>query len=68
MADHSTLVSQAFQTFLSQAPGQAQAWGKMVQELDAVSVLDVRTRTLAYLAVLAAMRLESGLPWHRKAP
>lgn len=67
MADQTTLVSKAFQTFLSEAPDQAQAWGKVVQELGAASALDAKTRTLAYIAVLAALRLESGLPFHVKA-
>jgi hypothetical protein len=35
MADQSALVSKAFQTFLTEAPNHAQAWGKMVQELGA---------------------------------
>jgi alkylhydroperoxidase/carboxymuconolactone decarboxylase family protein YurZ len=66
MADQSTLISKAFQTFLSDAPSQAQAWGKMTQELGAASALDAKTRALAYLAVLAALRLESGIPFHVK--
>jgi alkylhydroperoxidase/carboxymuconolactone decarboxylase family protein YurZ len=28
------------------------------------SALDEKTRTLAYLAILAALRLESGMPFH----
>lgn len=37
-----------------------------VQKLDTASALDKKTEELAYLAVLAAMRLESGLPFHVK--
>jgi alkylhydroperoxidase/carboxymuconolactone decarboxylase family protein YurZ len=37
---------------------------KAVQELDQVSSLDKKTEELAYLAVLAALRLESGVPFH----
>jgi alkylhydroperoxidase/carboxymuconolactone decarboxylase family protein YurZ len=66
MADQSTLVSKAFQTFLSEAPQQAQAWGKLVQDLGAASALDAKTRALAYLSVLAVLRLESGIPFHVK--
>jgi alkylhydroperoxidase/carboxymuconolactone decarboxylase family protein YurZ len=66
MPDHSNLVSKAFQTFLSDAPQHAQAWGKMVQELGVASALDAKTRTLAYLSVLAALRIESGIPFHIK--
>ncbi|MBM4464453.1 MAG: carboxymuconolactone decarboxylase family protein [Chloroflexi bacterium] len=53
-----------FQTFMSQAPQQAQAWGGMVQGLAQASALDKKTAALAYLAVLAALRLESGIPFH----
>ena len=35
-----------------------------VQGLDHASVLDKKTEELAYLAVLAAMRMESGIPFH----
>ena len=55
-------VSDAFQTFLREAPGHAQAWMGGVQALGAASALDEKTSTLAYLAVLAALRLES--PFH----
>jgi alkylhydroperoxidase/carboxymuconolactone decarboxylase family protein YurZ len=59
-----TRVSDAFQTFLREAPGHAQAWMSGVQALGAASALDEKTSTLAYLAVLAALRLESGVPFH----
>ena len=64
MAEKSSLVSNAFQTFMTEAPGQAQAWGAMVQALAKASALDTKTASLAYLAVLAALRLESGIPFH----
>jgi len=35
-----------------------------VQALDKASALDKKTEELAYLAVLAALRLESGVPFH----
>jgi alkylhydroperoxidase/carboxymuconolactone decarboxylase family protein YurZ len=57
-------VSDAFQTFLSQAPKHAKAWIAAVQGLDEASALDEKTETLAYLAVLAAVGLESGVPFH----
>ena len=59
-----SLISNAFQTFMSEAPGHAQAWGAMVQGLAGASALDKKTAALAYLAVLAALRLESGIPFH----
>jgi alkylhydroperoxidase/carboxymuconolactone decarboxylase family protein YurZ len=57
-------ISNAFQTFLREAPGYAQAWMGAVQGLDQASALDKKTGELAYLAVLAALRLESGIPFH----
>ena len=44
--------------------GHAQAWMVMVQSLDSASALDKKTEELACLAVLAALRLESGVPLH----
>lgn len=64
MSDQQSLISNAFQTFMREAPDQAQAWGAAVQALDKASKLDKKTEELAYLAVLAAMRLESGVPFH----
>jgi len=57
-------VSIAFQTFAKEAPEYAEAWSNMVQALAAASVLDEKTRALAYLSVLAVLRLESGIPFH----
>ena len=37
-----------------------------VQKLDKASVLGHKTEELSYIAVLAAARLESGLPFHVK--
>jgi alkylhydroperoxidase/carboxymuconolactone decarboxylase family protein YurZ len=67
MTEQPTLVSDAFQTFMSQAPQHAQAWGGMVQSLAQASALDKKTAALAYLAVLAALRLENGIPFHVQA-
>lgn len=60
-------VSTAFQTFLTEAPAQAGAWMEAVHKLDAASCLDKKTEELAYLAVLAALGLESGIPFHVKS-
>lgn len=49
---------------MREAPQHAQAWGGMVQELANASALDKKTSALAYLAVLAALRLEGGIPFH----
>lgn len=57
-------VSAAFQAFLTQAPGHAEAWMEAVKGLDKASALDRKTEELAYLAVMAAQRLHSGIPFH----
>ena len=58
------LISKAFESFGKEAPRQSEAWMQLVQELSEASALDDKTRGLAYLAVLAALRLESGVPFH----
>lgn len=57
-------VSRAFQTFQAEAPKHAAAWMSAIQGLGAATALDPKTTALAYLAVLAAARLESGVPFH----
>jgi alkylhydroperoxidase/carboxymuconolactone decarboxylase family protein YurZ len=64
MTDPQPSMSNAFQLFISEAPQHAQAWMTAVQALDSASALDKKTEELAYLAVLAALRLESGIPFH----
>jgi alkylhydroperoxidase/carboxymuconolactone decarboxylase family protein YurZ len=64
MADPASLLSNAYQTFMREAPEHAQAWGSMVGGLAEASALDKKTAALAYLAVLAVQRLESGIPFH----
>ncbi|UPA25606.1 carboxymuconolactone decarboxylase family protein [Shinella oryzae] len=59
-----SLVSNAFQTFMKDAPAHSQAWLEAVAKLGAASALDAKTQALAYIAVLAAVRLESGLAFH----
>lgn len=67
MSDRPSLISTAFQTFVGQAPQHARAWGTMVQGLGQASALDAKTSALTYLAVLAALRLESGIAFHVQA-
>ncbi len=62
-----SLISGAFQTFMTEAPQHAQAWGGMVQELSQANALEPKTSALAYLAVLAAVGAESGIPFHVQA-
>jgi alkylhydroperoxidase/carboxymuconolactone decarboxylase family protein YurZ len=57
-------VSQAFAVFGTEAAAHAAAWMKTTGALDEACALDPRTKHLAYLAVLAALRLESGIPFH----
>jgi alkylhydroperoxidase/carboxymuconolactone decarboxylase family protein YurZ len=67
MVESQKLISNAFMTFMSEAPEQAKAWSELVQGLAKASALDEKTRSLAYLAVLAALHLDSGIPFHVKA-
>jgi alkylhydroperoxidase/carboxymuconolactone decarboxylase family protein YurZ len=64
VSNQPTLISYAFQTFMTEAPEHAQAWAAATQALGSASTLDTKTAALAYLAVLAALRLESGIPFH----
>ena len=57
-------MSNAFQMFMTDAPKRSQAWMTAIQGLDNASALDNKTEELAYLAVMAALRLESGVPFH----
>ncbi|MNO89760.1 Carboxymuconolactone decarboxylase family protein [compost metagenome] len=59
-------ISNAFGIFSKEAPEVHKAWMETVQKLDSVNALDHKTEELAYIAVLAAVRLESGLPFHVK--
>jgi alkylhydroperoxidase/carboxymuconolactone decarboxylase family protein YurZ len=64
MSEQQPRMSGAFQTFMSEAPEHAHAWMQAVRGLADASALDKKTEELAYLAVLAALRLESGVPLH----
>jgi alkylhydroperoxidase/carboxymuconolactone decarboxylase family protein YurZ len=67
MSEGKDLVSNAFRTFMSEAPEQARAWGTLVQALGQASALEAKTGALAYLAVLAALERPSGIPFHVQA-
>jgi alkylhydroperoxidase/carboxymuconolactone decarboxylase family protein YurZ len=64
MSDPVAGVSNAFQAFLNHAPSHASTWMGTVRGLDHACALDRKTAALAYLAVLAALRLETGVPFH----
>ncbi len=59
-------ISNAFQVFLHEAPEHAKAWLEAVQKLGNASMLDIKCEELAYIAVLASVGLESGIPFHVK--
>ena len=67
MSEPKPPISHAFLAFRQEAPGHAEAWGAMTRGLGAASALDPKTAALAYLAVLASLRLESGIPFHVQA-
>ena len=56
--------SSAFEAFFEEAPRHANAWMAATRGLADASALDRKTLSLAYLAVLAALRMESGVPFH----
>ena len=64
MGEKGQLISDAFQLFLRESPKHAQAWMDAVRGLSEASALEAKTQALAYLAVLAALRMESGIPFH----
>ncbi|MHB9856908.1 carboxymuconolactone decarboxylase family protein [Streptomyces sp. YIM S03343] len=57
-------VSQAFEVFGTEAAAHAGAWMNATSALGEACALDAKTKHLAYLAVLAALRMESGIPFH----
>lgn len=60
-------LSAAFEAFFKEAPQHAEAWMQAVRALEGASTLDRKTEELAYVAVLAALRLTSGIPFHVQA-
>ncbi len=57
-------ISNAFIAFNQDAPAHAKVWAEMVVGLSSANVLDKKTGSLAYLAVLAALGSVSGIPFH----
>ncbi len=57
-------VSRAFAVFATVAPEHAVAWMGLAHALDEACALDDKTKDLAYLAVLAALGLQSGIAFH----
>lgn len=57
-------VSPAFAAFMKEAPEHSGAWMEAVKGLKSASALDDKTSCLGYIAVLSALRLETGLAFH----
>jgi len=57
-------VSKSFESFAKESPEVQKIWMEMVEKLDSSSALDKKTEELSYISVLAAVGLESGLPFH----
>ncbi len=62
--EESKQISASFKAFLEEAPEHAQVWGAMIHGLNQASALDAKTSALAYLAVLASQKQQSGIPFH----
>ncbi len=63
----STMVSNSYQVFMNEAPEHSKVWMEAVQKLDAASSLDKKTEEIAYIAVMAAVGLDCGIPFHVKS-
>lgn len=59
-----THISDAFRLFMTEAPAVQGAWLEAVAKIGAASKLDSKTESLVYIGILAAARLDSGLPFH----
>lgn len=57
-------ISDAFHTFMTEAPAHQKAWLGAVQQLGVASNLEAKTQVLVYIGILAATRLDSGLAFH----
>jgi alkylhydroperoxidase/carboxymuconolactone decarboxylase family protein YurZ len=64
VSDNDKLMSDAFRLSSKECPRHAEVWMNAVGGLAEARALDSKTRALAYLAVVAALRLESGVPFH----
>lgn len=59
-------VTNDFQIFMEQSDGVGQAFMASVMKMAEESALDAKTHELAYIAVLSAMQISGGLPFHVK--
>lgn len=59
-------VSNSFEVFMQESGATGEAFMEFVRKSSAASALDKKTASLAYLAVLAAVGAQGGLPFHVK--
>ena len=64
MAEKKDLTSAGFKLFMMETPAHSRAWMAAVDGLDSACALEGKTKRLAYLAVLAALKFTDGLPFH----
>lgn len=60
-------VTSSFNLFMTETPEIGNAYMDMVMKQSKVSALDRKTHELAYISVLAAVRMTSGLDFHVKS-
>ncbi|MBD5473477.1 MAG: carboxymuconolactone decarboxylase family protein [Lachnospiraceae bacterium] len=60
-------VTNSFSLFMTENPETGKAYMDMVMTQSKVSALDKKTHELAYLSVLAAVRMTGGLDFHVKS-
>ena len=56
-------ISKSFQVFMKETPRHAKAWVEAVKGLGHACVLDHKTRELAYIGILAALGMDSGMDY-----
>ena len=59
-------VSNGFQLFMEESNGIGQVFMNGVMKSAKVSALDAKIHELAYIAVLSALQVKDGLPYHVK--
>jgi len=64
MKNKENVMSDDFQISPKDASEYSKAWMEAVEKLDKANLLDGKTKSLAYLSVLAALGLTSGIPFH----
>ena len=60
-------VTSSFRLFMTETPETGKAYMNMVMKQSEASALDRKTHELAYISVLAAIRMTGGLNFHVKS-